>query len=67
MPSQVLIYLTDIEKAQEHGLPWHSVDSARWDHRHRHERGTADAFFYIGRRPVVDPARYHALIRRGHS
>jgi len=58
-----LIYLTDVEKFAEAGLPWQSVHAARWDYRHRFERGTADAYVQIGRRVAVDPDAYHRLVR----
>lgn len=59
-----LIYLTDVEKFADAGLPWQSVHAARWDFRHRYERGIADAFVRIGRRVAVDPDAYHRLVRR---
>jgi hypothetical protein len=62
-----IIYLTEIDKAQAAGLPWQSVHAARWDYRHRIERGTAGAFLNIGSRVAVDPDRYHELVRRGQA
>jgi hypothetical protein len=58
-----IVYLTEIDRAREHGLPWISVDSARWDYRHRHDRGTAAAFVKIGKRIGVYPDIYHQLVR----
>ena len=63
MIKQTIIFLTELDRAREHGLPWTSVHSARWDFRHRHERGTAAAFVRIGRRVGVYPDRYHELVR----
>jgi hypothetical protein len=64
---QQIIYLTEISKAQAAGLPWQSVDAARWDYRMRHERGTASAYLRIGNRVAVDPGRYHELVRQGQA
>jgi len=55
MQQQTIIYLTEIDRAREHGLPWTSVDAARWDYRRRQERGTAAAFVRIGSRVAVYP------------
>jgi hypothetical protein len=63
MSTQTLVYLIEIERAREHGLPWASIDSARWDFRQRRQRGTVAAWVRIGRRIAVDPARYHELVR----
>jgi hypothetical protein len=58
MVPPIIIFLTELDRARQQGLPWTSVDSARWDFRHRHERGTAAAFVRIGRRIGVYPDRY---------
>ena len=58
-----IVFPTEIERAREHGLPWTSVDTARWDYRHRQERGTARAFVRIGKRVGVNPDLYHSLLR----
>ena len=63
MTQPIVVYLTELERAREHGLPWPSIHTARWDFRHRHERGTAAAFVRIGRRIGVYPDRYHELLR----
>ena len=58
-----IVFLTETDRAREHGLPWTSVHAARWDYRHRVERGTAKAFVKIGKRVGVYPDRYHDLMR----
>jgi hypothetical protein len=63
MNTQVIVYLTEPERARELGLPWTSEHSARWDYAHRHERGTAKAFVKLGRRIGCYPDIYHALLR----
>jgi hypothetical protein len=59
----IIVYLTEPARAREFGLPWTTEDSARWDYRCRHERGTARAFVRIGKRVGVYPDLYHALLR----
>jgi hypothetical protein len=63
MDQLTIVLITELERAREHGLPWTSVHSARWDFRHRHARGTSAAFVRIGRRIGVYPDRYHQLVR----
>jgi hypothetical protein len=63
MTAPTIVYLTELERAREHGLPWLSVHAARWDFRHREERGTARAFVRIGKRVGVYPDVYHELLR----
>jgi hypothetical protein len=63
MTTPTIIYLTEIDRAREHGLPWTSENAARWDYRQRHERGTAEAFVRIGRRVGVYVDRYHNALR----
>lgn len=64
----VVVFLTEIDRAREFGLPWTSVHAARWDYRHRHQRGVAEAFVHVGRRIGVYPDRYHELLRaRAHA
>ncbi len=58
----VAIYLTEIDRAREYGLPWISEDAARWDYRCRHERGTAKAFVKIGKRVAGYPDLYHEAL-----
>lgn len=62
-----LIPLTRPDRIQASGLPFETVDSARWAFRKRHEHGTAEAFVRIGQRIHVDPDRYHELIRQGQA
>ncbi len=59
-----IIPLTRPDRMQAAGLPWETVDSARWAYRRSHDTGTTEAFIRIGRRVYIDPDRYHALIRR---
>jgi hypothetical protein len=58
-----IVFLTETQRAREHGMPWTTIDSARWDYRHRKERGTAAAFVKVGRRIGVYPDVYHSLLR----
>jgi hypothetical protein len=61
---QQLIPLTEFDKTpRADGLPFESTDSARWCHRHAHERGLSKAFVRIGRRVYIDPAKFHELAR----
>jgi hypothetical protein len=61
--THTIVYLTEIDRAREYGLPWRSVDAARWEYRTRHDRGTARAFVRVGRRVAVYPDVYHTIMR----
>jgi len=63
MQSQ-LIRLTDPEGLVAAGLPWDSVNKARWAFRKRRENGLAAAFLRIGKTIFVDPAKAHELVRQ---
>ena len=39
-----------------------SIDQARWEFRHRHQNGLADAFRRVGRRILVSPTRRAELL-----
>jgi hypothetical protein len=65
MNPRELIPLTDLASLSAAGISYpNTVHSWRWLFRCRHERGLADAFHRIGRRIVVDPARYVEAVRR---
>ena len=59
-----LIRITDLDGLKAAGLPFKSVDSARWCERTAHEKGLAAAFVRIGKIVLVDPAKFHQLARR---
>jgi hypothetical protein len=61
--TQQLIPLTRPEAMIAAGLPFETVDQARWAHRRSAETGTAAAFVKIGKRVFVDPAKFHELVR----
>lgn len=67
MEQQQLIPLTSVERMQAAGLPFATVDSARWAFRRREETGTAGAFIRYGRRVYIDPAKFHELVRRQNA
>jgi len=58
-----LIRITDLAALKAEGLPFKSVDAARWCQRTAHEKGLADAFVRIGKAVHVDPAKFHELAR----
>ena len=60
------IPITDLASLRAAGIAYPaSVHAWRWLYRVRHERGLADAFRRIGRRVVVNPARFLELVRQG--
>lgn len=60
---QQLIPLTRPDRMLDAGLPFETVDQARWAHRRSVENGTAAAFVRIGKRVFVDPEKFHELVR----
>jgi hypothetical protein len=62
MQSQ-LIRINDLEGLKAAGLPFKSVNAARWCQRTAREKGLADAFVRIGKAVHVDPAKFHELAR----
>lgn len=59
-----LIPLTDLESLRAAGIVYpRTVHAWRWLFRHRRERGLDDAFRRVGRRILVDVARYVELVR----
>jgi hypothetical protein len=59
-----LIPLTDLAGIRAAGIAYPSTEhSWRWLYRHRHERQLNEAFHRIGRRIVLDTARYLELVR----
>jgi len=64
MTTSSLIPLTDLDGLRAAGIAYPSTEHGwRWLYRHRHARGLSDAFRRIGRRIVLDPARYIDLVR----
>jgi len=64
MTSPSLIPLTDLDGLRAAGIAYPSTEHGwRWLYRQRHARGLNDAFRRIGRRIVLDPARYIDLVR----
>jgi hypothetical protein len=57
-----LIPLTEPERLIAAGLPFRTVDRARWAYRRRKEHGTARAFHRLGRRIFVNPRAYLAAL-----
>jgi hypothetical protein len=51
------------ERMLQAGLPFESVDAARWCYRKAEEHGFAKAFVRIGRGIFVDPRKVHELAR----
>jgi hypothetical protein len=58
-----LIPITQPGRMLQAGLPFESVDAARWCYRKAEERGLARAFVRIGRRMFVDPRKVHEFAR----
>jgi hypothetical protein len=56
------IHLTDVDRFQPSGLPWKTVDQARWAYRMRNENGLAGAFVEIGKRKLINVAKFHELV-----
>ena len=56
-----LIPLADASRFAAAGLPWTTVDQARWAFRQRHHNGLAGAFKRIGRTVNIDVVRFHEL------
>jgi hypothetical protein len=64
----MLIPLTDLESLREAGIAYpKTVHAWRWLFRHRHERGLDKAFCRVGRRILLDVARYVELVRGAES
>jgi hypothetical protein len=57
-----LIPITDPEVMQANGLPFPTVDSARWAFRHRDQNGLAPAFKRLGSRILIDVPKFHQLM-----
>lgn len=60
----VFVLITDLAGMRAAGITYPStVDGFRWLFRRRHERGMDDAFRRVGRRILLDTARYIELVR----
>jgi hypothetical protein len=65
--SPQLIPITDASGFAPAGLPWKTVDQARWAFRRRHENGLSGAFKRIGRNISIDVPRFHELVSRNDA
>jgi hypothetical protein len=63
MQAQV-IPISDASRFGPAGLPWKTVDQARWAYRKRNENGLAGAFVRIGRSIAINVPRFHELAAR---
>jgi len=61
------IPLTDYKRFEPAGLPWKTVNQARWAFRRRHENGLAGAFKRIGKRVTVDVPKFHELVSKNNA
>lgn len=59
-----LIPLHKTELYAPNGLPWETVDQARWAFRHREENGLAPAFKRIGKSILIDVPAFHEAISK---
>jgi hypothetical protein len=59
-----LIRINDLDGMKAAGLPFASVDAARWCERTADEKGLRPAFVRIGKNVHVDPAKFHELARK---
>ncbi len=57
-----LIEITDPAEMLAAGLPFKTVDKARWAFRHRDKNGLAPAFKRIGARILIDVPKFHELM-----
>jgi hypothetical protein len=57
-----LIEITDPAEMLAEGLPFKTVDSARWAFRHRDQNGLAPAFKRLGGRILIDVPKFHELM-----
>ena len=57
-----LIDITDPAVMLQEGLPFKTVDSARWAFRHRDKNGLAPAFKRLGGRVLIDVTKFHELM-----
>lgn len=59
-----LIPICDSSRFSDAGVPWKTVDQARWAFRKRHENGLAGAFVRIGRNVAINVPKFHELVAR---
>jgi hypothetical protein len=59
-----LVPINDHEAFKPAGVPFKSVDAARWAHRQRHQNGLAGAFVRIGRNIFIDVPKLLELARK---
>lgn len=57
-----LIHLTDPSEFKANGLPWRTVEQARWAYRTRKENGLEKAFKKQGSRICLDVIKFHEAI-----
>jgi hypothetical protein len=56
-----IIPITDPSRFESAGLPWRTVDQARWAFRTRHENGLAGCFVRINRNIAINVPKFHEL------
>jgi hypothetical protein len=56
-----IIPINDASRFGPAGLPWSTVDQARWAFRRRHENGLAGAFVRIGSSVNINVPKFHEL------
>jgi hypothetical protein len=63
MQNQLIPLNSTPQRFAEVGLPFESINQARWCHRTRFENGFAPAFVNIGARVHIDVPRFHEIAR----
>lgn len=64
-PTKQLIAITDLVALAAAGLKWpKTVESWRWQYRHRARNGLAGAFHKVGGRVCVEPGEFLRLATR---
>jgi len=59
-----IIPISDSSQFPQAGLPFKTVEQARWAFRRRHENGLAGAFVRIGRNVAINVPKFHELVSR---
>lgn len=62
-----LIFLNDVDAYRENGLPFRTVEQARWMHRNRNFSGFGHVFPKIGGRICIDVVAFHAAVASNKS
>ncbi len=58
-PKLIELHVDDMRAA---GLPFKTIDAARWAFRHRHQTGLAPAFKRLGTKILIDVPEFHRLM-----